>query len=268
MLKTMHDHTFAEIIAVSSGVVVHTINGSVETLEKGDAVFIFPEDYHGVETPNDCKIINISITSEVLENIKKMVGFCKEGHDFTHYLKKRTKIPPQKLKNIIDDAKNLMSEDMHSTYYRAKVKSIFLELLPYFIRRPYTHEYEYMKMPQWMSDVCSAYESVENLAAGLSVAYRISQKSPEHVSREFKKHFAITPIQYINNKRINYCKNRLISSNTPVSQICYEAGYESLANFYAKFKELTGVTPAVYKKQYGKMLSQSDRKPKPDSPKS
>ena len=253
LVKARHNHTFAEIVVVCLGELIHEINGETEVLKKGDAVFIFPEDSHKLHAESNCEIVNLSMSLKVLSDLNQMIGISRDGNDFMHYLKRNTVIPSYKVKNLVSESADFMSMDFSSIYYRTRIKAIILDLLSDFIDRPSLSTSSYSKMPAWMSEICKAYDLKENLAEGLGFAYRLAMKSPEHIAREFKKHFSMTPLQYVNNKRIAYCKNMLISTNLPIAEICYEVGYESLAAFYARFKELTGITPSVFRKKYGKI---------------
>ena len=43
----------------------------------------------------------------------------------------------------------------------------------------------------------------------------------------------------------------LRESNTPVSKICQQVGYNDLKHFTHTFEKATGVKPTVYRKMYG-----------------
>lgn len=54
---------------------------------------------------------------------------------------------------------------------------------------------------------------------------------------------------WVNLYRVEKAKSLLIETNTQVSRICYEVGFNSKSTFYSAFKKMTGLTPAVYRKQ-------------------
>ena len=44
-------------------------------------------------------------------------------------------------------------------------------------------------------------------------------------------------------------KKLLLAGNHSVTQICFEVGYESLGSFSARFHSLTGLPPAVFRRE-------------------
>jgi AraC-like DNA-binding protein len=68
-----------------------------------------------------------------------------------------------------------------------------------------------------------------------------------HLNREFKRHYGVTPLQYIKEKRIERAK-QLLCGHSSVTTACYSVGYESLSTFSAMFKQCTGLSPGDFKK--------------------
>lgn len=50
--------------------------------------------------------------------------------------------------------------------------------------------------------------------------------------------------------RIDYACNRLIHSDLPIINICFESGFNTLANFNKQFQKLKGMTPSKYRNRY------------------
>ncbi len=75
----------------------------------------------------------------------------------------------------------------------------------------------------------------------------IANLTPPSFCRLFKsktkKHF----IEYLNEVRVsNACKS-LLESDKSISEIAYNCGYKTIANFNKIFKKITGLTPKEYK---------------------
>jgi AraC-like DNA-binding protein len=68
-----------------------------------------------------------------------------------------------------------------------------------------------------------------------------------HLNREFKRHYGITPSQYLKGKRILEAK-KLLSDNSSVTDTCYSVGYDSLSTFSMLFRQWTGFSPSNFKK--------------------
>lgn len=76
-----------------------------------------------------------------------------------------------------------------------------------------------------------------------------------HFVRLFKKIYGKTPHQYLTAVRIENAM-RLLQTNTPVSEVCYSVGYESLSSFSGLFKRIVGLTPSLYLTQQQLMKAQ------------
>ncbi|MEL7121503.1 MAG: AraC family transcriptional regulator [Bacteroidota bacterium] len=89
----------------------------------------------------------------------------------------------------------------------------------------------------------------ENTKQGFSLD-RIAQltgMSKFQLARLFKSSFGLTPLEYHHTIRINKAKQE-IGRNHDFTTIAYSLGYESLATFSKKFKQITLMTPSQYKK--------------------
>ena len=80
----------------------------------------------------------------------------------------------------------------------------------------------------------------------------ISCLSKDHFIRLFKKEINNTPLQYINQKKIEKSQLILITDSMPVKNISYLLAYEDHSYFNRLFKKLTGVTPQQYRDRYKK----------------
>jgi len=67
--------------------------------------------------------------------------------------------------------------------------------------------------------------------------------SPHHFLRTFKTVFNETPHQYLGRKRMERARNLVINSETPITQICYDLGFESLGSFSWLFRRTYGLSP-------------------------
>lgn len=79
----------------------------------------------------------------------------------------------------------------------------------------------------------------------------ISHLSREYMISLFKKKLGVSPHQYILNYRISYACN-LFQRGYTVSQVYRECGFSELTNFSVRFKQVVGMSPLEYKKQFNK----------------
>ena len=71
--------------------------------------------------------------------------------------------------------------------------------------------------------------------------------SPSYFSRLFRRETGETFINYMNRQKVQWAKEMLKNSNTPVSQIAAELGYMDSSYFINVFKRFEGTTPLVYR---------------------
>lgn len=66
--------------------------------------------------------------------------------------------------------------------------------------------------------------------------------------QEFKRITGKTPINYLNECKMNYAKDLLINTRMQIVAISLEIGYDSLSYFIKKFTQTFGITPLKYRK--------------------
>ncbi|WP_228374296.1 helix-turn-helix transcriptional regulator [Demequina phytophila] len=88
---------------------------------------------------------------------------------------------------------------------------------------------------------------LESLARGVHV-------SSGHLSRQFKAAYGETPYQYLMTRRIERAMTLLRRGDLTVTEICFAVGCQSLGTFSARFTELVGVPPSVYRAEGAPVL--------------
>ncbi len=91
----------------------------------------------------------------------------------------------------------------------------------------------------------------DHLAEPLSVSdfaveYNMSESQ---FSRFFKRATGNTFTDFVNRVRINRACQRLMESDQQVTHICYEVGFNNVANFNRRFHEIKGMTPTEFRRQ-------------------
>ena len=72
--------------------------------------------------------------------------------------------------------------------------------------------------------------------------------SPNYLSKIFRNHFRISPIQYLLRRRMNEAKRLLYISDITIDQIAQRVSYRKSSHFIAQFKNMFGVSPNSYRK--------------------
>src|ERR1051326_250121 len=76
---------------------------------------------------------------------------------------------------------------------------------------------------------------------------RSAAMSTGHFSRSFKAAFGEGPYSYLMTRRIERAKALLRRGDMSVTDVCFAVGCASLGSFSARFTELVGETPSVYR---------------------
>lgn len=90
-------------------------------------------------------------------------------------------------------------------------------------------------------NVTESYTAAQ-IAAGLGM-------SESRFSRFFRRATGNNYTDFVNQVRINRACHLLMSTDRYVTNICYEVGFNNVANFNRRFLELKGVTPTAFRKQ-------------------
>lgn len=91
----------------------------------------------------------------------------------------------------------------------------------------------------------------DNLADTLSAADIAAQlgMTESRFSRFFRRATGNTFTDFVNQVRVNRACQLLMESDRYISQICYEVGFNNVANFNRRFLDIKGMTPSEFRRQ-------------------
>lgn len=100
----------------------------------------------------------------------------------------------------------------------------------------------------------------QNFAEEFSVelAADMAGMSAPAFSRNFQKYTGNKFVEFVNRVRIGQACSMLYATDEPVSAICYEVGFQNLANFNRHFLKMKEMTPSVYRDTARNELLRSD----------
>jgi AraC-like DNA-binding protein len=67
--------------------------------------------------------------------------------------------------------------------------------------------------------------------------------------RDFKNLYNQTPGKWLNEKRLEYAKALLLTTDMNVNEICYESGFRNSSHFNKTFKDKYEITPKQFRLQ-------------------
>lgn len=74
--------------------------------------------------------------------------------------------------------------------------------------------------------------------------------SNTHLVRLFKHYYGMTISEYLIELRIKEATRLLTHTDTEITKIALDAGFQSMSNFYKIFRMRTGLTPKEYRMKY------------------
>jgi len=222
-----HIHRAFELYLQTRGSAEVVIDGRTYTLTAGQAVLIFPYQFHSYKAIEN-SAHNICIFSPgIVRSYYRNGSFIPTDNLFSFSWTRKTADNPYLYRAIAYDIcgqfdhgreyierKNLFSQD--------KVVSILLYVTEHYKQK------------------CTLSEAAA--AVGVDYAY---------ISKLFKKSIGVSYNQYVNYLRIQESKKLLMSTDKPITEIAFACGFFSLRVFNRKFSEVTGTTPSAYRnRQY------------------
>lgn len=243
----LHYHNYYEFFLTITDGIVHYVNGETQHLPKQSLVLVRTFDAHDYLPGDRESFLNLTFTCDVMREMCSYFGEKAEALV-------SAPMPPI---TVLDDSEYArVSEmlDMLNTSdisdleaRRIRAKFLLMELM--FCLLNNKTERSDASLPKWLSELADYLKRPENFALTLEDMSERCQKSIEHISRSFKKHFGVTASDYMNEQKLVYSANLLLSTNLPIVDICYESGFGNLSYFYRRFKEKFGTTPQAFRKR-------------------
>src|SRR5512140_1856161 len=248
-ITAVHTHNFYELFVIVEGEVLHTVNGRTQLLGEGTLVFMRPNDVHFYQPSEgkECQLINLAFREGTVRELFDYLGPGFPSERLLH-----RSLPPRVLlsaseKDIL--AAKLGHLNTIPRDQKHRIRSTLRILLFEIFTKYFSSESgeEGSPLPAWLDMLLSEVQKKESFVRGLASIYELSQRSPEHISRVFRKYLSTTPTDYINQLRLHYAANLLSNSDESVTSISMEAGFENVSHFYHLFKKQFHVSPAEFR---------------------
>ena len=72
-----------------------------------------------------------------------------------------------------------------------------------------------------------------------------------YLNRVFTEQAGVTIYKYLQNRRLTVAAEKLVKTNEPITQIAYEAGYDTQQSFSFAFKQVYLYPPKTYRDTLG-----------------
>lgn len=236
----LHQHDYYEFTLVLTGRYYQEINGKRVLLERGDFVFIpVGSNHQSFYEFGATRILNVGISKRFFEQYYlPLLPFC---------------FVASQVYRVNSTFLTYIETVIASLNFRGNGLDEFIEVVTFYIinrLRHYREEQVYDDIPQWLkATVEIMHDKTQFGENALENMVRLSAKSQEYLTRATRRYYSKTPMQIINEIRINFAKKQLEMTNYSVTDIAYEAGYSSPSLFIKTFKKMTSFTPNSYRKR-------------------
>ena len=247
-----HWHTEFEMVHILEGTLNIKLNNNSYTLRKGDVLFVNPETVHG-GVPENCLYECMVFKPDLLFSETFGCRFFFESIVNREYILKEY-FPSDSGEAVFAAKEIFKAMSTRTPGYKFKVIGAFYNFFGIV-----TDEHMYsvptknngnmdnkdiIKLKRILSYIQEHYS--ENIT--LEEISEIIGVSAKYLCSFFKKMTGKTPFVYLNEYRIEQATQKLISSETSVTEIGFSCGFNDLSYFVKTFKQHRGVSPGQFRK--------------------
>lgn len=253
----IHSHKNFELNLITSGSGRRIVGNHISSYTKGDLVLLGPNIYHcwEVQEPegeNDAECIVTHFYENIINSdffnipeLEDLAALLKDAGNGIFFRGKKA----EKVATYLTRMVNLSGLEM------------YIELLKVFNLLLQIEDREYLSLPSAQPNIHDkdtdqinkVYEYVfQNIHEGIKLkeAADLVCMEPGSFCRYFKKKTNQTFMDYVKNVRIGIAAKLLAETDKQITQICFECGYNNLANFNHYFKDIMRKTPSEYRKDF------------------
>jgi AraC-like DNA-binding protein len=248
-------HNEIEINLLTDGSITYLINDrKVIVKPKRLAIFwaLIPHQIIHFETDAPYYVCTIPFTQFIDWQLPaSFVDHVLKGDVVTDTTNKEYQYNKYLMENWIRDisTKDIKHIDVSTMEIRARLHRFALSSIPSEWNEYKEGDYEFSQL-----------DMVEKMIIFISRNYKQPIKNedigkavglhPDYANTIFKKSFGMTLNHCIQQQRILYARRQLSASNDSITEIAYNAGYNSLSRFNAAFREKCNCSPSEYRKKH------------------
>lgn len=256
----MHSHDFFEIVVVYGGKGIHSDQKEDCTIKAGDLLCVHPGQFHSFLKTDSLELMNIMIKPDFFYELNDEITDCQAFTDFFSFSSRNKSSSIRKLhlnkmqllaiKDIINSLQNEFAQDLPMV--QVQINCLLLQLIIYILRVkdnpdfPSVHKKSSANLLiQYMDKNFMRNISMQDLM-------EIGAMSESSVLRAFKHLTGYAPFVYQNRLRMLYATTALSSSETDITTIAYQCGFNDSNYFSRSFKKFVGMTPSEYRLRFAK----------------
>lgn len=235
----LHDHAFAEVFWIESGIADHVVNGVVQRLQPGTLVLMRPADAHAYSTVDGFVMVNVTFRARLLDEVA-----ARYAAEFPSWPWGDADLPTQvRLGAPALERLQACAEELADDNSRLAAEGFLVDVLR-IVRRAHRPA----GMPAWLELAVESYLRPEHMSEGPDAFARLCARAPAHVNRVVRASFGCTATELVNRLRLEQAARMLKLSDHGIAAIAAGCGYASLAHFYRAFSARFGVTPRDFRR--------------------
>jgi AraC family L-rhamnose operon regulatory protein RhaS len=259
-----HRHNYFELLYITDGTGVHTINDNHYPYRKGNLFLLTPEDIHSFQTNTDTQCCIIDFTKGLFSKRHRRETdraeitefFVSMEYIFHHHQNLKGHIAMNGAEALLADALllQLVQEKEQSRIYSGiiiqNIVFLLLNIIARQIQEDRAGELKQIGAKSMVHEITSYIQQniyhkdllkIESLA-------RQFHKTPDHLNRYFKRQTGLTLKTYINRYKLNLVETRLRYSDLTISEIADEMGYTDESHLNKAVKTAYGKTATAYRR--------------------
>lgn len=236
-----HYHANPEIVYVSSGSMLVTVDGIQNELTANHFCIVLPWQIHSYSTPVNSECVVLVFPSKY---IASFVSNMSSSHGSSHVFTAEPDIHALFMKYLYQD--NVTNEYLISCILYGLCHS-FVSSCTIVPNSDRSRSQILMKMMDYVSSHFRENLSLKDVAKALGYNYY-------YVSHFFCEYSGLSFQQFRNLKRIEYARHELAFSQKTATDIAFECGFSSVRTFNRVFRDTVHMTPLEYRERNSNAL--------------
>lgn len=257
-----HDHDFMEIVLISGGRGCHRSLQGEQQIDAGDAFILRAGAWHAYRDCRDLEVVNCCFGSELLA---RELAFLWDEPALNYLLwsgpmslERRgvvsLKLRGESLRQGEKRLRGLEKATMSRTFSHGERIAHLVLLLSHLARHLGKEYRQAMKRSRGAHPAVLA--AIRVLETQAERAWTLSEVASEvhldrfYLSRLFKAHTGLAPLEYLSRLRLERAASLLLRSDAPVAEIALQVGCDNPNYFARRFKAHFGQSAREYRRTF------------------
>ena len=245
----LHRNVF-EICVLQQGTQTYFVDSQRYDLAGGDVFITKPGEVHGTgpEPENRGRLYWIEL--RIVSPARPVLGLpAKESRSL---LRRLERLPCRHLRHgeiLLPTLERIFKTfpDSQNPFRTAELRNL---LLRFFLDLIALARHKNAPSPVWgINRALSYIEAHPATAIPVAVLAREAHLSKSFFKKAFKLHAGMAPIEYVMYRRIELAKQKLCSTDIPITRVAMDLGFATSQHFATAFKRLTGKAPRGFRRK-------------------